>query len=342
MRQNIMALCDLETAYAVNFMEYVNRRSGNIPFEIHAFTSVAQLKAFAEKHPVELLLISERAMSEEVEKLPVGQILILTEGLSDAERSVYPAVNKYQPSSLLIREVLEDYAKGKKARSAGALFREKLRVTGILSPASSPASACFALSAGLLMSAKRPTLMIDFDVCSVLTVIARGEGGKKRDLSDVIYYYRQKKENCMDFLNALAEQYESLHYLPPCGQFSDLTDVSGAEWAGVIRLIRAESNFENLLLLLNPSVNGLGEILAECDTVLVPGGEDLISRGKAERFFGLLERDGKKALKGKFHPVALTGEWAEIPRDAQDLSRALLFGQPAGAAERELKAAGCL
>ena len=48
MKKNVFAICDLETEYAVNFMEYLNRRK-SLPFEIQAFTSVETLTAYAEK-----------------------------------------------------------------------------------------------------------------------------------------------------------------------------------------------------------------------------------------------------------------------------------------------------
>ena len=47
MKRNIFAVCDLEVDYALNFMDYMNRKK-NIPFEIQAFTSVENLIALWE------------------------------------------------------------------------------------------------------------------------------------------------------------------------------------------------------------------------------------------------------------------------------------------------------
>ena len=146
----------------------------------------------------------------------------------------------------------------------------------------------------------------------------------------------------MDFLNALAERYETLHYMPPCGRFSDLWDVPGSEWAGVLRLICAESNFENLLVMLNPSMPEFGELLPVCDVVLVAGKGDPVSRCLTERFFHLAERSGGEGARGRFHPVILTDVWGEVPDGPEDLRRSLLFGRQAKEAEAELKKAGCL
>ena len=61
MKRNIFAVCDLEVDYALNFMDYMNRKK-NIPFEIQAFTSVENLIAYGKQTHIELLLISGRAM----------------------------------------------------------------------------------------------------------------------------------------------------------------------------------------------------------------------------------------------------------------------------------------
>ena len=79
MKRNIFAVCDLEVDYALNFMDYMNRKK-NIPFEIQAFTSVENLIAYGKQTHIELLLISGRAMCREVRDLDIGKIIILSKG----------------------------------------------------------------------------------------------------------------------------------------------------------------------------------------------------------------------------------------------------------------------
>lgn len=73
------AVCDLEVDYALNFMDYMNRKK-NIPFEIQAFTSVENLIAYGKQTHIELLLISGRAMCREVRDLDIGKIIICRKG----------------------------------------------------------------------------------------------------------------------------------------------------------------------------------------------------------------------------------------------------------------------
>ena len=98
MKRNIFAVCDLEVDYALNFMDYMNRKK-NIPFEIQAFTSVENLIAYGKQTHIELLLISGRAMCREVRDLDIGKIIILSEGVHPPELDQYPSVYKYQSSS---------------------------------------------------------------------------------------------------------------------------------------------------------------------------------------------------------------------------------------------------
>ena len=43
MVRKILAICDLEVAYASHFMEHINHRR-NVPFEVQAFSSLERLK----------------------------------------------------------------------------------------------------------------------------------------------------------------------------------------------------------------------------------------------------------------------------------------------------------
>ena len=57
MRRSVFAVCDLEVEYALNFMDFLNRKK-NIPFEIQAFTAVENLIDYGKHTHIELLLIS--------------------------------------------------------------------------------------------------------------------------------------------------------------------------------------------------------------------------------------------------------------------------------------------
>ncbi|MCD7868090.1 MAG: hypothetical protein LUG62_07885 [Clostridiales bacterium] len=112
MKKNIFAVCDLEVDYACNFMDYLNQKR-NIPFEVQAFTSVESLLEYGQRVPIELLLISVKAMCEKVLELKIGKIIILSEGVHPPELDQYSSVYKYQSSANVIREVMACYGEEK-------------------------------------------------------------------------------------------------------------------------------------------------------------------------------------------------------------------------------------
>lgn len=109
--RNIFAVCDLDVDYAYHFMEYLSKKK-NIPFEVRVFTSAAGFQEYVKEHPVELLLISEKAMNSEIREAKIGQILILSDGVVSKGYEEYPSIYKYQSSNQVIREALEHYGEG--------------------------------------------------------------------------------------------------------------------------------------------------------------------------------------------------------------------------------------
>ena len=94
LKKSILAICDLEEAYACNLTEYMNE-SKSTPFDVQAFTNLDSLSEFAAKHQIELLLISTQAMCDEVKKLDIDRIVILSEGELPEHALSEPQVYKY-------------------------------------------------------------------------------------------------------------------------------------------------------------------------------------------------------------------------------------------------------
>ena len=98
MRKRIFAVCDLEESYACSLTDYLNEKKST-PFEVQAFTNVESLQAFAREHEIEILLISTRAMCNEIRELPVARTIILSEGEPlQGLRSIRLAISTSRPT----------------------------------------------------------------------------------------------------------------------------------------------------------------------------------------------------------------------------------------------------
>ena len=144
MRRKIMVLFDPETEYAVRFMEYISRK-GSIPLEIHVFTDFDRVKAYVMGGRAEILLVSERVMSDEISGWPVERIIILSEKAVREPGERYPHIYKYQSSNDVVREVMACYGSAagqERARTEDEIVKPVFRILGVYSPAPSVPARC--------------------------------------------------------------------------------------------------------------------------------------------------------------------------------------------------------
>ena len=162
-KKSVFAVCDTEMEYARNFMEYLNQKR-NIPFEVHAFSSAEMFLEFAKNNETEILLISDKAMKEEIRRYPIRQIIILSEGVHSPVLDQYPAVYKYQSSEKVIREVMACYGVENGVDTSPALLPKKeMRIIGIYSPVGRTQKTSFALTMGQILAKERAVLYLNME-----------------------------------------------------------------------------------------------------------------------------------------------------------------------------------
>ena len=224
MKKNIFAVCDLDASYACNLTDYLNGKR-TTPFEVQAFTNVESLQEFAKEQPLELLLISTRAMCNEIRELPIGRIVILSEGeqLQDLNLEEYPFVYKYQSSDQLICEVMEYYTE---ANPNTCLFpaTTDTKLIGIYSPVARSGKTAFALALGEILAESRQVLYLNLEEYSGFEELFGTH--YRTDLTDLIYFARQKEENLVYKLNSIIQSFHGLQYVPPAVFSADIRGVT--------------------------------------------------------------------------------------------------------------------
>lgn len=288
MAQKILAICDLEVAYASHFMEHINHRR-NLPFEVQAFSSLERLKELSEKQSIEILLISERALSgrrAEVASWNIGQIIVLSEGISESRSDEYPTVSKYQSSDSVIREVMAVYAAETQDKRALSIVKRETKIIGIYSPVGRSRKTSFALILGQLLSKERNVLYLNLESCAGFEELF--ELTYDRTMSDVIYYLRQKDNNLIHHIQATVCSLESLDYIPPVAFPQDITSVTVPEWHSLLDTIRKESVYEYVILDIGDGVEDVCGLLDLCDHIYMPIRQDFVSQSKIIQFEKLM------------------------------------------------------
>lgn len=322
MRKRIFAVCDLEESYACSLTDYLNEKKST-PFEVQAFTNVESLQAFAREHEIEILLISTRAMCNEIRELPVARTIILSEGEPLQGLEEYPFVYKYQSSDQLLSEVLEYYAEAQPQPYIFGSSARKTRIYGVYSPIGRARKTSFALTLGEMLSENSQVLYLNFEEFSGFEELFNRK--YRTDISDLIYFSRQKEGGFIYKLNSVVQTFHELHYIPPALSPADIRDVSGKEWMDFLQEISMYGEYDILILDLSEQVDDLFQILRICDRIYLPVLEDAISQAKLSQYEKLIHMLDMEDILEKTRKLKLPVQ--PLLRENGDIMQQLLWGE---------------
>ncbi|MGI6006076.1 MAG: hypothetical protein ACOX8E_01120 [Ruminococcus sp.] len=300
--KNILAVCDLEAAYACNFVEYVHRKN-SMPFDIQAFTGLDSLKKFAEKQKIEILLISDKAMCEEIKTLDIGQIVILSEGVHHPMLDCYPSVYKYQSSDAVIREVMNCYGAKEKLCFQKTGNRQKKERIGIYSPVGRTAKTSFALTLGQILAKEKPVLYLNLEEYAGFEQLL--DCSYERNLGDLIYFIRQDYNNLPLKISGMVRSVNNLDYLPPALSPMDVQNTKLGEWIQLLEEIENNMPYETIILDFGDGVSELYAFLNQCHRVYMPVRGDVMSTAKLQQFEHLLQMWNYDSLLERIEKVKL-------------------------------------
>lgn len=291
MKKSIFAVCDLESSYACNLMEYLNEKKST-PFEVQAFTNVESLIHFAKENEIEILLISTRAMCNEIKELPVNRTIILSEGEKLQDLEEYPFVYKYQSSDQLLSEVLEYYVADHPKTHFLPSVAHKTKLYAVYSPIGRTRKTFFSLTLGEILAERKQVLYINMEEFSGFEELFGTS--YRADLSDLIYFARQKEDSLIYKLNSVVQTFHELEYIPPAFSPADVRDVSGEEWMKFLDELMSHCEYDVIILDISEQVDDFLQILNRCDRIYMPVQEDMVSKAKLlqyEKLVHMLELD---------------------------------------------------
>lgn len=296
MKKSIFAVCDLEASYACNLTDYLNEKK-TTPFEIQAFTSVDSLTKFTADHEIEILLISASAMCDEIRELPVGRIIILSEGEKLRDPDEYPCVYKYQSSDQLLCEVMEYYVADHPGKLYFGTDYKSTRIYGVYSPVGRSRKTFFALALGEVLAETKSVLYLNLEEYSGFEELFQTR--YQKNISDLIYFSRQKEGSLIYKFNSVIQTFHELQYIPPAISPADIRDVSGEEWIAFINELITCCEYDVLILDLSDQVDDLFQVMKLCDRIYMPIQEDMVSQAKLAQYEKLIHMLDMEELSEK-------------------------------------------
>lgn len=282
---HILAVCDSETEYAYQLVDYFSNKKG-FPFQIQLFTSNKTLKEYSTSHPISVALIAEKDFSEEITDFPIDHLLILGEDMGNVQKDL-KVLYKYQSSEQIIRELL-DWIAGEGILGRTTVNSKELKLIGVYSPIGKCLKTSFSFVLGQLLSKKHKVLYLNLESYSGLGKLLQKDFSS--DMSELIYYLQNSKEKFIYRMGSMTERAGELDILPPFDSFLDFVSVSRDEWINLFREIERGSDYEYLILDLSDAVQGLFDILRLCDVVYTLSREDGFAMAKIAQYEEVLKK----------------------------------------------------
>lgn len=280
MKKQNFAICDLEPAYAIGLMEYMEERK-SIPFEILVFSEAESLRFFLKENEVELLLISERMMCEDLPGKNVGRVVILSDGETAEEFTDYPAVYKYQPCDTLVAEVLNYYAH-QAIPQTKMLLKKDVRIIGVYSPVGRCGKSSFSLVMGQVLAQKKSVLYVNLEDYAGFERLMGREFSS--DITDVLYFIGQNKGNAIFKLNAVVQKLGNMDYIPPAFSAGDLREITIAQWMKFLEDITSVGGYDVVVLDIGEAVEDKFALLSHCTNIYMPVLEDITAKAKVAQY----------------------------------------------------------
>lgn len=280
MKERQIAVCGAEADYAMRFAEFANSHRESL-FAVHGFTDCRELTAYTKEHPVDILLLSEECLEQLSVNRNFGKVILLSEA-EYRENGSYPAVYKFQSCSQILRQALNLYAEQSSEALGISLRAERMKRIGIYSPVGRTGKTGFALALGKELAKRKRTLYLNMEEYSGFHALY--PYGDEWTLSELMYFLKQGKKAFACKLETVIQRMGNLDYIPPLRSPVEMRHVSREDWETLLTALEGQSRYEVAVLDLSGAVNGLFEILDQCDFIYMPTEEDETARAKLAQY----------------------------------------------------------
>lgn len=311
MNKPILMLCDKEEDYALGLMKYLCSK-GDMPFEVHTFTNIRHAGNFLDKTTPNCLIMTpdflgsdryECALKDkELSKFLLMQEKEEVENKAE-EREGFKKIYKYQSAESIWKEVLssclhEEVADYFPKRTKNA----PMKIIGIYTPIHKCLQTTFAVTLGQILARNQDVLYLNFEFYSGFSRLLNQEF--QSDLSDLVYFFSCVREKFSVKLSSITEQLGDMDYIPPATSYLALKKIPKSLWIELFREIEKFSNYEFLILDLTEALDGVFDILRQCDYVYTICKEDPASEVKIKQYEEVimqLEYEDVRAKTRKIH-----------------------------------------
>lgn len=314
----VMALCDTEEEYAQLMTEFMKKQK-SLPWELHTYTNVDTM-LHAERQGVDMLVVAESAFCQRMRELGAQCMIVLNEsGVMHWEDVFY--VDKYQEADEVVKELLGHYADIANVPLPVFCANRKTVFVGHYSPVRRCMQTSLAITMGLMLAHKHPTLYLNFEHYAGIPELL--PGGRDLDMADLLYFLNVQEDKFRLRLQTIVGHKGPLAYVPPMKSGQNLLAVTAWEWLRLLQKIEKLEEYEYVILDLSESMQGLFDILRMCRQVYTLTREDRIARSKLVQYEQTLALYEYGDVLGKTKQLSLP-HIQKLPEELEQLTKGKL------------------
>lgn len=303
-------------------------------FDIWGFQTKEAVLEFArkKKREITVFLGSIYLTAKEITELGIKQYIYLStrEDISEVnlgEDRITDVIYKYQPAEVLLKEFIRVCKYNTSFLSCNVTAPVSLY--GVYSPIGRCGKTSLALVMGRILAEEKRTWYMNLEEWSGFREILGEYQGL--DVSDLIYYSKQGKQNLGMYINGMLQDIHGLKILPPAKYAPDIQEITREEFLTLLEAVKATGEVDTVIIDFGHSTKLVLEVLEQLKWLYVPVLKDSISQAKHKEFLEFLECSQYKAYTEKIIECkGLAGGKQEV-RDINGL-----YGGSFGSYVREL------
>lgn len=297
--RHIIAIIDEDREYVSKLSIYMNKKSW-IELKAMAFYSLEEYISEYHSFTTEILLMSEKIFKKlEHSKMPKTTFILLEDHLCDMDvpENIY-VINKYISVEQTLK-IIMDYYSPTGENILVNTQKGKVEVLGVFSPLNRCGKTSFGATLTIQLAKIKPTLFISFD--EYQGILSKDVD---KDLSDIMYYYKQGKYSWNRLSTVVCSEY-GLDYIPSARYPEDIMELSVVEIGDLLQRIVQESKYESIVIDFGNMGKRSCELFKLCNRIYMPILKDSASQNRIIEFYQYLELTGRESLKDKICEITL-------------------------------------
>lgn len=326
-----MIICGEDELYVLRLADAIADRE-ELDLQVQVCTSFEQEEKLEQFQTAELLLIGDEIPYEKRQTSKAFHKFVLTsqEGEEVGEDEI--PVFKYQSVQNMFSQIMENCIEHDRAGFFQVPHKDGQKLIVVYSPIHRIGKTRFARALGQELAREEKTLFINMQEYP-------GWGGQKEErrtsLADLLYYSHQEQNHLGLRISSMVKDQEGLAILDPIPVSVDLKEVVWEDWNSLILQILKKGPYQNMILDLSESVQGLFDILKMSDEWYLPYIEDEEEKKKLEQFFRTLDKMGWHKLSQKAKMTEMKEEPEICVKKALQYEKNTAYGKTAGAGHGE-------